>query len=363
MSNSNTTSLEEVRKKSKVLYEHVASSKSMNWELNLENMENVKEHILKLIERDYNNTLALIPPHSRLRHHPFINEFITTLRDKYKNDECVKRGVLDMLVISCLLDASAGDKWSYKNSEGRRIGRSEGIAQAVQDMYLAGLFNDLQGITLENLEKGFQVTDSNPMNGLENRLLILHKLFHELENNPLFSSTKRPSAFIDQKQNVDLWEDVVMNGFAKVYPKKDEWMHHGLNLQVPFFKLQQWLAYTLQDALHTFSSNNDITQIGLTALPEYRNGGLFIDHQVLVPKEPFSSAFCRLEDDIVIEWRACTITLCDMLLEMVEEVHFGITLAQLLEAGTWKAGREMAALIRPTTKSSPIPLQLDGTIF
>jgi hypothetical protein len=35
----------------------------------------------------------------------------------------------------------------------------------------------------------------------------------------------------------------------------------------------------------------------------------------------------------------------------------------LLEAGTWKAGRELAAKHRPQSKSSPILIRSDGTLF
>jgi len=38
-------------------------------------------------------------------------------------------------------------------------------------------------------------------------------------------------------------------------------------------------------------------------------------------------------------------------------------MAQLLEAGTWKSGREVAAKKRPETKSSPIIIESDGTVF
>ena len=40
-----------------------------------------------------------------------------------------------------------------------------------------------------------------------------------------------------------------------------------------------------------------------------------------------------------------------------------LTLAQILEAGTWKAGRELAEVSRPNTKEPPIGLLAsDGTV-
>jgi hypothetical protein len=35
----------------------------------------------------------------------------------------------------------------------------------------------------------------------------------------------------------------------------------------------------------------------------------------------------------------------------------------MLEAGSWKSGRELAAKKRPETKSSPILIDGDGTLF
>jgi hypothetical protein len=40
-----------------------------------------------------------------------------------------------------------------------------------------------------------------------------------------------------------------------------------------------------------------------------------------------------------------------------------LPLPKILEAGTWKAGREIAALKRPDTKGPPIQITSDGTIF
>jgi hypothetical protein len=70
-------------------------------------------------------------------------------------------------------------------------------------------------------------------------------------------------------------------------------------------------------------------------------------------------------DEVIAEWRAMTLVLIDRLYEIVlsrmGEVH--LTMAQLLEAGAWKSGREIAARRRPGTKSSPVLIKSDGTLF
>ena len=101
----------------------------------------------------------------------------------------------------------------------------------------------------------------------------------------------------------------------------------------------------------------------LTGLPEYRNGGLLIDLGLLslkaddmqrgidaykenarikgqpnVEVAPLFSA----DDDVIVEWRAVTVGFLDELLEEVNS-QLGLSgseeqlsLAQMLEAGTWK---------------------------
>jgi hypothetical protein len=113
----------------------------------------------------------------------------------------------------------------------------------------------------------------------------------------------------------------------------------------------------------------------LTALPEYRNGGLFVDMGVLTLKEDSLAKGLKASghdlpmfqagDDVIVEWRAMTLVLVDKLYKIVLERMDGVQLsmAQLLEAGTWKSGREVAAKKRPKTKSSPIIIESDGTVF
>ena len=144
----------------------------------------------------------------------------------------------------------------------------------------------------------------------------------------------------------------------------------------PFHKLTQWLAYSLMVPLERLLSitwkNADIA----TGLPEYRNGGVFIDTGVLTlkPKALVRGvkhsgvdlpAFDATADEIV-EWRALTVALLDRVHEAIQQTDLGpqrLTLPQVLEAGTWKAGRELAAEKRPETRSSPILILGDGTLF
>ncbi|KAJ2468632.1 hypothetical protein GGI02_003647, partial [Coemansia sp. RSA 2322] len=119
----------------------------------------------------------------------------------------------------------------------------------------------------------------------------------------------------------------------------------------------------------------------LTGLPEYRNGGLFVDMGVLTLKEadlqrgmlqgagnvPRFDGF----DPVIVEWRAMTVILLDKVASIVRQkccVAAGcpvpdMFLSRVLEGGTWKAGREIAARLRSETKDPPINIISDGTLF
>lgn len=100
----------------------------------------------------------------------------------------------------------------------------------------------------------------------------------------------------------------------------------------------------------------------LTGLPEYRNGGLFIDVGVLTLKPEDQKRglaqyqrnaqmkgqksmevvpMFTADDDVIVEWRAVTVGLLDDLLAEVNNLlglsgSDKLNLAQMLEAGSWK---------------------------
>jgi Protein of unknown function (DUF1688) len=117
----------------------------------------------------------------------------------------------------------------------------------------------------------------------------------------------------------------------------------------------------------------------MTGLPEYRNGGLFIDTGVLTLKpeaaarglkrfteEAESGSGRGIEvvpmfeasDDVVVEWRAVTVGLLDDLLRDVNRM-LGLTggdelsLPQMLEAGSWKVRIFYLALLLPPRSHYP----------
>ena len=135
---------------------------------------------------------------------------------------------------------------------------------------------------------------------------------------------------------------------------------------MPFHKLSQWLTYSLVEPLE--EAGLQVTALEtLTGLPEYRNGGLFVDLGVLSLRQP--AAADRIQDagsELVVEWRALTVALIDELARLIRAKldmdAERLPLIRILEGGTWAAGRK-AAGERCASGEPPITVNSDGTVF
>jgi hypothetical protein len=124
---------------------------------------------------------------------------VTTLLAKFHHSgippiEAARR-LVDLFMVSVLLDAGAGPTWVYEELKtGLKIGRSEGLAVASLDMFESGVFaraedeggdgarekceaQALSRLTPELLSISLQVEpNTNPMEGLEGRAGLLSRL-------------------------------------------------------------------------------------------------------------------------------------------------------------------------------------------
>jgi len=136
---------------------------------------------------------------------------------------------------------------------------------------------------------------------------------------------------------------------------------------VPFHKISQWLIYSLIEPLESLGLT--VTDLNvLTALAEYRNGGLFIDMGVIKPKNQnaFDLGEFDVGSELIVEWRSLTVALCDLIAAEVRK-SLGKTaeefpMAKVLQGGTWQAGREVARSLRKDG-SPPLNIRLNGVNF
>ena len=136
---------------------------------------------------------------------------------------------------------------------------------------------------------------------------------------------------------------------------------------MPLHKLSQWLAYSLIEPLQ--DAGTEVTDLdALTALAEYRNGGLLIDSGVWCQSTRRCSARrTRPMREIVVEWRALTVALIDRLADLVR-AKLGLTpeqlpLAKVLQGGTWSAGRAIWRGSCDRTAARRCAVISDGTLF
>lgn len=372
-----------------------------------ENMPKTLDLVYQVTLRNYPD--LKIPYHSRWGHFSVGGQNRLQLLDnKLSSLSPVDKAKAkwDLVIVSVLLDAGAGPSWKYVESEtGLTLNRSEGLAVASFHMFMSGVFSsqknqpyrvDAQGLlNLNNLElqKGLQVSAENPLVGLSGRLHLLQELGRILLAHPSsFGSGEesRLGNLLEQFTSHNAKNPLpalkllktVLNLFHPIWPGRvtfagvnlgDVWKYPfpetndgSMESLVPFHKLSQWLTYSLIEPLEECG----IAVTGLhelTGLAEYRNGGLFVDTQVLQLRNPHDAEVEHApEGQLIVEWRALTITLLDRLgkefrkkLGMSEE-EFPLT--KMLEGGTWRAGREVALKNR-AGGGPPLLLKSDGTVF
>ncbi|KAI5844176.1 hypothetical protein BZA05DRAFT_410148 [Tricharina praecox] len=424
-----------VRQRSRFVLDAALKDQLTNFTVDMSKFPEVADYVVSIIKRDYAPDYQTIPPHGRWQHFdvggtPRIDNLMNSWPADVDVTERTRR-LLDLFLVSVLLDAGAGNNWQYKASNGKVYRRSEGLAVASLEMFTNGLFSSnpgqkdqvdgmaLKQLTVEKLAAGLQVSEANPIEGLAGRSSLLIKLGEAMDNQQLFGVDGRPGNMLDyllqhpttKKSGVTpivtiptLWS-VLMDGLAPIWPQSrtqfdgislgDAWPCSsmppapGWERIVPFHKLTQWLTYSLLVPMSKLMGIMFVGEQLLTGLPEYRNGGLLIDTGLLTLKpnqtkrgidrynenakkagQPNMEVVPMFtpDDDVIVEWRAATLGFLDLLLEEVNKKlglgdSDGLKLAQMLEAGTWKGGRELAEVSRPNTKEPPIMILSDGTVF
>ncbi|KAK2880138.1 hypothetical protein FQN49_000517 [Arthroderma sp. PD_2] len=456
-------SIHAVRQRSNLVMAKAKKGQLNHFDVDMSKFKTTAQYIVSIIKRDYAPDFHNIPDHGRWQHFdvggkPRVNQLLQSWPSTI---DALERGrrLIDLFLISVLLDAGAGNSWSYKSKEsGKVYRRSEGLAVASLEMFKAGMFSSdptepcqvdgagLRRLTVEALAKRMQHSEQNPLAGLEGRAGLLLRLADALNNQELFGVDARPGNMLGEYKaprksplvyrlypaaNQYIYPDyllshpstlassvpiipvpvlwnVLMEGLSPIWPPSrtqidgisigDAWPCKAMppsppaepweNI-VPFHKLTQWLCYSIMAPMTKILNIRFSGRELLTGLPEYRNGGLLIDLGLLTLKQEDVNRGLEAykanamikgqpnvevvplfspDDDVIVEWRALTVGFLDELLGEVNnllELREGqqLTLAQMLEAGSWKGGREIAEVSRPNTKQPPIMIISDGTVF
>lgn len=313
------------------------------------------------------------------------------------------RARVDLAVISVLLDAGSGPSWHYADlPTGQTLARSEGLGVASLRWWAGGgLSSDphqpcrtdalgLERVQTADLGLAFQVSESNPLVGLDGRANLLRQLALALKAHPQVYGRPDAPELLRPGHLVDALFRQAPNGRIKaaqvlstllhtlghIWPGRHEldgvalgdcWPHPDAPMGwLPFHKLSQWMTYSLLEPLE----DAGLTVTGLdelTGLPEYRNGGLLLDLGLLQARDrSFHTKRWQADAEPIVEWRALTVAVMDHLAEAVRS-ELGLTpdqfpLARVLEGGSWAAGRQIALAKRPGGPP-PVSIDSDGTVF
>ncbi|MDE2364565.1 MAG: URC4/urg3 family protein [Hyphomicrobiales bacterium] len=372
-----------------------------HWRYDASKMQAIAEFTLAVMRENYPD--LHVPFHARWRHFVVAGEDRWAARAAHADWTSAAaraRSEFDLAIVSVLLDAGAGPDWRYRDSNGQVLARSEGLAIASLDMFAAGLFsrdrNDLlradaarlATITDRELADGFQSSDANPLVGLAGRTALLNALGRACLAAPdafARNESARPGGLYDrvgaEKVGADDVLRAVLDHLGPIWPSRlslggvalgDCWRHPAIrradatNGLAPFHKLSQWLTYSLIEPLQR--AGTEVTGVdALTGLPEYRNGGLFVDFGALVPRNADQAlAPQTVASAFIVEWRALTVALLDRTAETIRQKlgrdANSLPLACVLEGGTWAAGRRIAAA-RRADGAPPLQIVSDGTVF
>ena len=390
------------RQRARALLEHARSGASQYFVVHDSALGAAADLVAKVTRQRYPD--LNIPYHSRWRHFEAGGiDRRAWLNDSQPGTASDPRALIDLVIASVLLDAGAGPDWRFKEapknaSAPQLFSRSEGLGVASFHAFTSGLFSSdptqplrcdataLQRLSTLQLAHAFQVSDSNPLVGLEGRAHLLRRLGKALMEQPEVFKTQRPGDMFDYalqgQTSVTAHQllAVLLQTFTRIWPSGstlggtavgDCWPHSALGAPsapegwIPFHKLSQWLTYSLLEPFEW--AGIKVTGLeALTGLPEYRNGGLLLDAGVLQFKDAsLATQALRANHELIVEWRALTVALLDVLAPLVRE-RLGKTEAQMplacvLEGGTWAAGRVLAQELRDG--KPPLNIESDGTIF
>jgi hypothetical protein len=352
------------------------------WRVDLDRLHDAADLTAAVTRQAYPD--LRIPFHARFRH------FVAGAPKLPQGDAAERgRAAFDLVILSVLLDAGSGPGWRYSDEEsGKTFTRSEGLAIASQRMFEAGALRDLPTLGTDALAEGFQVSEDNPLAGLEGRAELLRRLGRQVEARPdLFGG--RPGGLFDVlaaraaggKLPAPAILELVLEALGPVWadrleiagtPLGDCWRHPAIRRDdvtdglVPLHKLSQWLSYSLIEPIE--EGGVEVVEIdGLTGLAEYRNGGLFVDTGVLTLADPADATRPHhVSDPLIVAWRSMTVALLDRMAPLVRQ-RLGVSeadfpLARMLEGGSWAAGRRIAAERRPGG-GPPCNIISDGTVF
>ena len=180
-----------------------------NFRVDLGRLDDAVDFVLSVLKKNY--PALDVPFHSRWRH--FVTHGVDRhagLAEDFADKTEQARSDFDLAILSVLLDAGVGPQWRYWDADNRRILPAlRDLAVASINLFARGDFSSRRGDganqlrvdadALTNLETatlrdGFQVTDDNPLVGIEGRADLLRSLGRLVSQRPEIFALQRFTA-------------------------------------------------------------------------------------------------------------------------------------------------------------------------
>ncbi|KAI8988195.1 hypothetical protein BDF20DRAFT_310633 [Mycotypha africana] len=323
-------SLRAVRERCFKVQEAAVRNKLQHFDIDTSKLQDIVQFVISIIKRDFDDP-SKIPTHGRWRHfdadgYPRVQTLINSWASLGIDKTEQTRRVLDLMVVAVILDLNPSHNYSYQEaSSGRLYKKKEGIAIAILEMYMKGLFsanpdqphrvdsNAIMALQITDLLAGFKGT-SETLNDLEERFKLLKHLGHKLQhcsdyfrnnedqafrpgnmldyilNHPTTITTKKgPLILLETIWPIileigELWSvpqtDPESNSDGATLTLGDVWSCPIISCadqMVPFHKFSQWMLYSLIEPMEKMLGAMIEGTEQLTPLPDYANGGLLID--------------------------------------------------------------------------------------
>src|SRR5262245_59342688 len=180
-----------------------------NFRIDLDRMDGAVDLVLETTCKAYPS--FDVPFHSRWRH--FVangdNRWAAVAdRTGWPDRAARARAEFDLAIVSVFLDAGAGPSWRYHDPKtGSAIGRSEGLGLASLAMFTDGAFSAapleplrvdadvLANLGVADLERGMQVSDVNPLVGMDGRADLLRRLGRLVASKPEIFGSRHGGLF------------------------------------------------------------------------------------------------------------------------------------------------------------------------
>ncbi|KAI8051394.1 uncharacterized protein B0P05DRAFT_562573 [Gilbertella persicaria] len=378
-------SLHSVRDRCFKVQEAAGKNRLQHFDIDASKLNDMAQFVIALIKRDYDDP-SKIPVYGCWRHfdtggRPRIQTLISTWASLGIDRTEQTRRVLDLFVLTVLLDFDPGNQYVFRESTTNiALKKREGIAVAILEMFVQGVFSTspnqphrvdseaLMHLTLQDLLTGFKVVSPETLIGLKERFELLKHLAQVLQRRPDYFSGEeghipRPGNMIDYlvchpttiktKKGLlihleTLWPIVlemselcIKNDGANQLGDVWTYPSMGSSQSISFHNLSQWMIYSLIEPMEKLLGAVFEGTEQLTPPSNYSNGGLLIDcgfitlkkkdyergiamyrQNSLLPGQPKVEVAPMFEvsDPVVVEWRALTTAYVDLIAERVRSV-------------------------------------------